>query len=360
MPFSLNTVVKLAKAGWQVDVYLWEKPSGEYDFLLPLNVNIQYLPDSRLTRAVFLSNAWLEFTFKRDKNYACIFALGQIGAYIGHLLAQSNQCPFVYLNDEFPSHWSDSSWQRLEQQAVAQADIVVVPDAQRAYPLYQELGLPMTQPYAVLPNISIIDSLDVSIDWHDRLKLPPNSKPFLYAGTISTEMQIDQLIANVPQWIEPSVLIVNGRSERDINAFRKQYPDRLECDRVFWNNTPLAIGLLNSLVSYCEGNFALYQNTGSNIEYMGFSSGKLMRSLACGCPVIATRLPSLDFVEEHQLGVLISSPSEVSAAIEKLMENREEYRYRCLDFCMVYASFEKYWQIFCDQLKQITNIDLSI
>jgi len=359
MPFSLNTVVALGKAGWLVDLYLWEKPSPEYGRLLPENVKVHHLIDSPLTRANFLAKAWLEFSFRQKKDYACVFALGQIGSYIGGLIAESSQCPFVYLNDEFPSHWADPTWGTLEQQAVAQANLIIVPDAQRAAPLYQELGLPLTQPYAILPNISMVDSLDSSINWHDRLQLPSDAKPFLYAGTVSSEMQVDQLIASVPQWVEPAVLIVNGRSERDTNAFRQQYPDRLDRNRVIWNHQPLAIELLNSLVAYCEGNFALYQNTGSNIEYVGFSSGKLMRSLACGCPVIATRLSSLAFVEEYQLGVLIHDVSDIPAAVNKLTVNREEYRRRCLDFCKNHASFEHHWQIFCHKFKAITNIDLA-
>jgi|GEM_PF-3961483 len=35
MPFALNSVINLAKMGWNVDLYLWEYPSLIYKDLLP-------------------------------------------------------------------------------------------------------------------------------------------------------------------------------------------------------------------------------------------------------------------------------------------------------------------------------------
>ena len=35
MPFALNTIVSLAKMGWNIDLYLWEEPSNSCQDLLP-------------------------------------------------------------------------------------------------------------------------------------------------------------------------------------------------------------------------------------------------------------------------------------------------------------------------------------
>jgi glycosyltransferase involved in cell wall biosynthesis len=126
--------------------------------------------------------------------------------------------------------------------------------------------------------------------------------------------------------------------------------------KIFWSLNPLSDSDLNSLVAYCAANFALYRNSGPNIEYIGFSSGKLMRSLIYGSPVIASQLSSLQFVEDYQLGVLVKHSAEIPRAIEKILINRDLYSSNCLDFCKTQASFEQKWVDFYSKLTEITDI----
>jgi hypothetical protein len=95
--------------------------------------------------------------------------------------------------------------------------------------------------------------------------------------------------------------------------------------------------MLNSLVSYCTGSFALYRNTGPNFEQIGTSSGKLMRSIVCGTPVISSNFDSLNFVSKEGVGLQITHPSEIPGGVENLIRNRERYRTQCARF----ASSEK-------------------
>ncbi|MBF2020910.1 MAG: hypothetical protein IGR93_12595 [Hydrococcus sp. C42_A2020_068] len=358
MPFSLNSVLELARVGWEIDLYLWERPSRNYASLLPKNVRIYYSIESRYNLFNNLRPDWFRFRYHWCRNYYCVFGLGQIGAYIGSLMAKASQCPFVYLNDEFPSHWNNPLWEPLERQAVKEAILIVVPDAQRFQPLCQELQLSITTPHVVLPNIPIVHFSNKPIDWHKRLKLPKGSIPFLYAGSVTVWAQVPELLKTVPYWPELAVLVVNSRSKREIETFWQQYSHLKMSDRIFWSDEPLPENLLNSLVSYCEGNFALYCNTGPNIELVGFSSGKLMRSLACGCPVIATELSSFEFIRKYQLGVLIRNFAEIPDAIKQIMGNREAYRRRCLDFCETHASFKLHWQNLCQTMIEVAQIDL--
>jgi len=365
MPFALNSVAALANVGWEVDLYLWEQPSPNYDNLFSKNVTIRYFaepksaPLNRLLR--YLQYVWFPFQFKWRNSYYCVFGLGQIGAYIATLIARTSQCPFIYLNDEFPSAWLEYSkwfkmWTKLEQQVVKDAAMVVIPDQQRFHPLCQELSISPSKPHAILPNIPVIQPTVKEVNWHKELKLPKDSIPFLHAGSIDDWSQATELLSSVPYWHEKAVLVLH--SQNKIENSRK-YLSHLEIpNKVFWSSDPLPVNYLNSLVSYSAGNFALYRNTGPNLEYVGFSSGKLMHSLACGRPVIASKLSSLSFVTDHNLGVLVTHPAEIPNAIKQIMQDREGYTNRCLSFCNSHASFEKHWEKFCDQLKQNTKIDL--
>lgn len=363
MPFSLNSVIALANAGWEIDLYLWErqlwgKPVSHYDSLLPKNVTIRYFTELRYNPLDRWRHNWLKFRFQQQSNYLCVFGLGQIGAYVGNLIAEASNCPFIYIIDEFPSNWPSSIWSKLEYQAANDAAMVVVPDAQQFPFLCKELDIPWNTPYAALPNVAVVHPLKEQINWHAKLGLPEHSIPFLYAGSVSAWAQVPELLSTVPDWSEPAVLVVHSRSQREIQKFRQQYSHLEVENRIFWSSQPLSQEYLNSLVSYCECNFALYCNTGPHIEYVGFSSGKLMRSLACGSPVIASNLLSFSFVTQHKLGVLVNDAAEIPNAVKQIIGQREDYRKRCLDFCGTYASFEAYWPKFCDQLMEVTKIDL--
>lgn len=364
MPFALNSVIALAAAGWKIDLYLWERPlwgqlASNYDNLLPKNVTVRYFTELRYNPFNRWRHIWLKFRFQWHSHYLCVFGLGQIGAYIGNLVAKANNCPFIYIIDEFPSNWPSTTWSKLEQQAAKDAVMVVVPDTQQFPFLCKELHIPLTKPYAALPNVAAVYPLNEQTNWHAKLGLPKNSIPFLYAGSVSAWAQVPELLSSLPDWPEPAVLVVHSRSKREIQTFRQQYSHLEVENRIFWSSEPLPQVYLNSLVFYCEGNFALYCNTGLNIEYVGFSSGKLMRSLACGSPVIASKLSSFTFVTDHKLGVLVEDAAEIPDAVKQIMGNREEYRKRCLDFCETYASFEAHWPRFCEELMNVTKIDLQ-
>ena len=52
----------------------------------------------------------------------------------------------------------------------------------------------------------------------------------------------------------------------------------------------------------------------------------------CGSPVIASSFESLRFVSQEGIGVQVSHPSEIPAAIQELTRNERVYRERCLSF----------------------------
>lgn len=363
MPFALNSVIALARAGWQVDLFLWENPSQNYDEIFQGNVTIKYFTEPvRTPLNLLLRPIQLQLQFQWYTHYLCVFGLGQIGAYIASALAKHNHCPFIYFNDEFPDNTTNNldnrRWTQLEKKVVKTATMLVVPDGQRFQPLCHELEINTSIPYAELPNVALVNKPSAATDWYDYLKIPRDSIPFLNAGSLSDWSQIPELLSSVPYWNRKAVLILHSRSKDKVEIYRKQLSHLDIPGKAFWSYQPLSEPELNSLVAFCTGNFALYRNLGPNIEYVGFSSGKLMRSLACGSPVIASDLPSLSFVSEHKLGVLVNHPSEISDAIEEVIENRAAYSANCLRFSEEKVSFNHSWQIFCQKFKSLTDIEL--
>jgi glycosyltransferase involved in cell wall biosynthesis len=359
MPFAFNIIANLARLGWQVDLYLWETKSNSYEDAFSDNVQIHYFtdpPPSRLNQVrpalQSLRYSWLR------KRYHLVFGLGQIGIHIAHTIAQANHCPLVYVNDEFPSCWGQTYWQQAEQTAATAVDFVIVPDAQRFLPLAQEL--PISQkPYVGLPNVPVVEAALTDIDWPTRLGIPADRPVFLHAGSVADWAQIPEMLCTLPHWPEESVLLVHSRSSQCLDDYRQQLSHLNIPGRVFWSCEPMTSNDLNSLVGFCAGSFALYRNTGSNIEYMGTSSGKLMRSVACATPVIASRFDSLAFVETEQIGHLVKHPCEIPAAIQSIIDCQSTYRQNCRQFYREFAAFDLAWEEFCEKLHHSIGVNLK-
>ena len=271
--------------------------------------------------------------FMSCTNYACAFGLGQIGSYLGAVISLASRCPLVLLNDEFPSHFGHNQWDALERWAAKRANVIIVPSADRIPHLAEELGLSdQRKTFVEFRNTPKVSHPLEKRDWHALLGIPSGQRIFLNAGTLGDWAQVPEILSSVVHWPPDSVLLLHSRTPEQEGGYRQQLSHLHVPGRVFWTSAPLSDKLLNSLVAHCNGSFALYRNMGPNISFTGTSSGKLMRSVMCGSPVIASSFDSLRFVSQEGIGVQVRHPSEIPAAIQELTGNERAYREKCLSF----------------------------
>ena len=331
LPFALNLLRRLAGLKCDIDLFLWEQPDLTFASKLPGNVTVHYrkLLGRRFTSVLHPSQLIAQFSLKRA--YDCTFSVGQIGSFIGGLVSAASRCPLVLLNDEFPSCWPQGIWTKLERWAAMRSSAIILPSGGRIDELLKELHIPCKKHF-VFANITSISDPVPEVNWHQEFNIPANKKIFLQAGTLGDWAQGTELLCSVPYWPEGTVLLLHSRTDGGSTAYRKQISHLDTPSRIFWSEKQLPENLLNSLTSYCAGTFALYRDTGPNIATMGMSSGKLMRSIACGTPVITSALEFLNFVTQERVGIQVRHPSEIPDAIAHLMLDIMGYRERCLSF----------------------------
>lgn len=98
--------------------------------------------------------------------------------------------------------------------------------------------------------------------------------------------------------------------------------------------TPVSDSELDELVASATIGLAFYSVPvlGYRAEYMGVAAGKIGNYLKCGVPVIATKLPSLQYIEDYKCGILIDDFSQLAKAVNKILDSKEEFKenaYRC-------------------------------
>jgi hypothetical protein len=269
----------------------------------------------------------------RCTNYECAFGLGRIGSYLGAVISLASRCPLVLLNDEFSSHFGHSQWDALERWAAKRANVIIVPSADRIAHLAKELGLSdQRKRFVEFRNTPNVSRPLEKRDWHALLGIPSGQRIFLNAGTLGDWAQTPEILSSTVHWPSDSVLLLHSRTPEQEGGYRQQLSHLHVPGRVFWTSGPLSDKLLNSLVAHCNGSFALFRNMGPNILLTGTSSGRLMRSVMCGSPVIASSFDSLRFVSREGIGVQVCHPSEIPAAIQELTGNERAYREKCLSF----------------------------
>jgi hypothetical protein len=331
MPFAVHVLERLVASGWHIDIFVWNKEGYSSEkTILPEKVSLKRV--RMHTKWGRLHPAELTIRFSRYVGYACVFSVGQRGSYVGGIISAVSRSPHVLLNDEFPSFWGQAVWTSLERWSAHRADVIIVPSDDRQSRLREELRLDDDKPLITLRNTPEVTHPVVNLDWHSRLGIPHRQKILIHAGHVGDPFQVPELLTSVAYWPQDVVLLLHSKTRVGLMSYRQEVSHIDNSARIFWSSEPLSEELLHSLISYCTGSFALYRNTGPNFELVGTSSGKLMRSIACGTPVITSSFKSLDFVSKEGLGMQVKHPSEIPLAIDHLKQNREDYRRRCLSF----------------------------
>ena len=192
--------------------------------------------------------------------------------------------------------------------------------------------------------------------------IPHGKRIFIHAGSVADWAQVPEILTSVCYWPADAVLLLHSKNRRELTRYRQQYSHLDFPERVYWSLEPLSEDMLHSLISYCDGSFALYRNNiWPGIELIGTSSGKLMRSIVCSTPVITSSFESLNFVTREGLGIQVAHPSEIPAAIDDLTRNSESYRTRCALFAISEKFLrEEAWDRIVELVRSAPNgVDLS-
>lgn len=156
---------------------------------------------------------------------------------------------------------------------------------------------------------------------------PPLEEPpaehfrVVFAGQLTRNQGIPTLLRAARLLKEHSpeqriqITIVGGGPERD--AFLKEHEDLGLGETVFFSG-PVTYGDLPAILGQHHIGVAPY-TAGRNAE-IGYSSIKVFGYLSCGLPVVASRLPGLELLDECEVGVTVppDNPEALAEALQML------------------------------------------
>ncbi|MBK7042805.1 MAG: hypothetical protein IPH50_03320 [Rhodanobacteraceae bacterium] len=248
------------------------------------------------------------------------------GRYFAHVVEYPAICE--------PAPYRPKLSDRLEARAIRNSVAMIVHDDLHARVI--TAAIENAPNYLTLPNASpgAFDG-ESGYQLHTRLQLPPLTKILLHSGGFG-EWFSSADVASVSSKLPDGYRLVFHVSH-DITGdgyYLRYMKNRGAEDNSIFSLNPVDGQLLNRLVGSAHVGLAWYNpnRLSFRARMMGLAAGKIGQYLKCGLPVIASRLPSLRYLEDHQAGVLVDSAAEIPDALSNIERDYARYRdnaFRC-------------------------------
>lgn len=266
-------------------------------------------------------------------------ASGATAVFIGHdmhgllparLLATIYRRPLVYHCHDF----TDASRKlplgsrivrAFEQRFARTADLVIVPDEERAAYVKRELGLKKSPVVVANAPLQRPASSGAAL----RTALAERGKSFervVYRqGRIGAGHAIEATLRSIPLWRSASWgFVVMGIGEPEYLEGLSALARSLGVERQFVVLPPVSYDKVLDFTPGADLGHALYEPVHINNVHMGTASNKVMEYMAAGLPLLVSNRSSLKaLVENYECGVVAdeSRPESIAAAINLLFED---------------------------------------
>ncbi len=219
-----------------------------------------------------------------------------------------------------------SKLQRMENVALEHADIVITHDKWHKQFLLEHFKLNDSNIF-LLPNATFTPEVNIHSDFLQKRLNLSDEKVVLHSGGLGVWFKCKALAASTENWDDNIKLVFHVSHKVEGNPYFETVYHTDYKGKVLFSLNPVSTFELDSLVASADIGIALYSEKilGYRATYMGLAAGKIGNYLKCGVPVIATKLPSLDYIEEYGCGVLVESEKEIAEAINKILKNRDLY-----------------------------------
>lgn len=245
--------------------------------------------------------------------------------YANLMLSKLNilfKIPYINFLLEYPELGN-----RSEYIALIRSSFIITHDKWHGDFLQRELRIDPSK-MLYLPNASYTPQYYKHETYlYDKLDIPINKNIILHSGGIGDYFMSKDLISIAQSWSDKNILVFHTSYDVKKTSYYCELKEILDEDHIKFSTNPVSNDILDKLVSSARIGLALYSEKilGYRAVYMGLAAGKIGNYLKCGIPVIASKLPSLCYIEEYKCGILIDNLNQIENSIATINNNYEEY-----------------------------------
>lgn len=333
-PPIINGARLLAPAGFALDIFCrWD--GAQCNVWYPDTVRIHRLKTET-------GSTWREYlSFVRK-----VVQRGDSGAavFIGHdmhgllparLLAGRYRRPLIYHCHDFTDKsralpLGSRLVRRFEQHFARSADLVIVPDADRANVIAGALRL-KREPL-VVANAPLNRPSAVSRVLRDAMTMNKRhfAKIVFRQGRIGLGHAIEATLHSIPLWSNQDWgFVVMGTGEVSYVEKLNQVARNLGVERQFLVLPPVGYDLVHEFTPDANVGHALYDPIHINNEFIATASNKIMEYMEAGIPLLVSDTPPLNkLLSRYRCGLTADekSPKSIAAAVNMLIGDPEMAR----------------------------------
>jgi glycosyltransferase involved in cell wall biosynthesis len=353
---AMNLALKLAESGYQVDIFLKDCRTG---FVVPgeqrEKENITVYDLSRPLRQVrrivryLLGKAWFikkhlpliapaarQDALKRlgTQRYRCFIGVEKKGLIWAGILAQVLNVPFLYYSlelylEDVPAFAGDKGFPVLRREEIKYhrlSSATIIQDRLRASALLRSNGIEKTDVLLLPVTFPDGENRNRSTRLYDQNNIPRHAKLILYFGMISEDRRCIEVAEAARHLKENRLLVFHGFGpRRDIIRLRSRgkYPNTV----LSLKKVPQAA--IKDIIASAAIGLVLYENCCDNDRLTAFSSEKIALYLQSGIPIIAFDMGNYrELTDAYRCGELITDVRELPGAVEKILDDYDQYRER--------------------------------
>jgi len=326
-PPIINSTRLLAQAGYAVDIVCLD--TGK-------EWGIVYPPTSKIRRIGANSrNSWTRYARfvsqvlrQADKNAALFVGHDMHGLLPAWLLATRYRRPLVYHCHDFAESGRrlspGSHLVRLIEHRLARvADIIIVPDFERAQVIIQELDLKRAP--IVVANAPLRKSGSCTGLLREALLVRSCDfdQVLFRQGSIGPNHAIEATIRSIPMWQNPRWgFVVMGIGEAEYLDHINHLANRLSVKDQFVILPPVGYDEVGQFTVEAQAGHGLYDPVNINHTFATTGSNKIMEYMAAGLPLLVSDRPGLrQLVKKYECGLTAdeSSPESIARAVNTLL-----------------------------------------
>ena len=278
----------------------------------------------------------------RPTAYDCVIGVDPDGLELAASMAAGAPLGYysleLLLSDELTTP-AERQLKRRERELAQRAAFVIVQDEARARLLVEDNDLDPGR-VVLVPNAPMGPARRRQArNWHERFGLAPEQRVVLHAGSLGDWTGIDDLVAHVPTWPEPWVLVVHTRYDGESSPYVERLRANADARRVLFSLKPVERQAYDELIDSADIGLAFYVSTADsaytqrNVQTIGLSSGKLAYYLRGGLPVVVNSAASIgSALEGAGCGVAVEDAAQVGPALAHIGERYQAFSGAALAF----------------------------
>ena len=313
--------------------------------------------DPRQGNAVEFGYRWIirNLFSPRWRKYSAFVCTSEDPVVVAGLLSVVWRKPLIFLADEIRTEGylgpRSKFWKKLCRWCMRRAGLTIVNDVSRLELQREYASLTDRHSMRVYPGCFVeVPSSTPRSEQRKRWNIDSEGTVLGFSGLCSLEHGADWALGSLEQRGNLTLLIQPlGMRKFDRYLLENhRYADQilLQEKRLSWQDAWSSMGGVDVGVSIYHQRAAQFQN-------MGTSSNRLCMFLAMGVPVIVSKQPSFEFIEEFNCGFMVSNADEFSAALDKILADLEQMKINALRCAREYIKAESRFAEIVDELQSL-------